>query len=71
MWEIWWTKKWYEIALAKKVKKNPKKSYKYINGENVIMKKIGLLKDQCGEPWQLGKVLNEYFSLVFTMEKVM
>jgi len=59
-----------EIALAYKEKENPKSFYKYIKG-----KRVRLLKDLQGhryvEPQEMGEFLNEYFSLVFTVEKGM
>eukprot|EP00061_Rhincodon_typus_P002935 g18852.t1 len=73
--EIRRVKRRHEIALAEKIRVNPKRSFKHIKGKRIIRERIGPLKDQSGhvlvEPQEMGEVLNEYFSSVFTMEKDM
>jgi len=44
-------------------------------GKRVTRERVGPLKDQqghlCAEPHEIGEILNEYFSLVFTVEEGM
>ena len=60
----------HEVALASKVKINPKGFYSYINSKMIVRDKIGLLENQrgqmCAEPEELGEILNDFFSSVFT-----
>ncbi|MBB6725585.1 hypothetical protein [Proteus mirabilis] len=73
--EIRRAKRGHEIALANRVKENPKGFYKYIKDKRVTRERIGPLKDQqgglCVEPQEMGEILNEYFASVFTVEKDM
>ena len=63
------------MFLADKAKENRKSFYKYIKGKRVTMERVGPLKDQqghlCADPQEMGEILNEYFSSVFTVEKGM
>ncbi|XP_059809285.1 uncharacterized protein LOC132382840 [Hypanus sabinus] len=63
----------YEVGLANKVKVNPKGFYSYIKSKRIVRDKIGPLENQsgqlCVEPKEMGEILNDFFSSVFTKEK--
>eukprot|EP00061_Rhincodon_typus_P004380 g22433.t1 len=73
--EIRRVKKGHEIALAEKIRVNPKRFFKSVKGKRITRERIGPLKDQsgyvCVEPQEMGEVVTEYFSSVFTVEKDM
>ena len=62
-------------SVPDKAKENPKSFYKYIKGKRVTRERVGPLQDQqnhlCADPQEMGEILNEYFSSVFTVEKGM
>ena len=59
--------------MANKVKVNPKGFYSYIKSKRIVRDKIGPLENQggqlCVEPREMGEILNDFFSSVFTKEK--
>src|SRR5437867_7538811 len=62
-----------KLRLADKIKEDSKTFYAYVNKNRVCREKIGpLLDDSTGnllhEPSDIVKLLNEYFSTVFTKE---
>ena len=65
-------KRGYEKALAGKSRENPKIFHKYTNGKRITRERVGPIRDQGGnlwvEPEDIGRVLNEYFTSVFTQE---
>ncbi|XP_059807923.1 uncharacterized protein LOC132382078 [Hypanus sabinus] len=71
--EIRKAKRRYEVGLANKVKVNPKGFYSYIKSKRIVRDKIGPLENQggqlCVEPKEMGAILNDFFSSVFTKEK--
>ena len=71
--EIRKAKRRYEFGLANKVEVNPKGFYSYIKSKRIVRDKIGPLENQggqlCGEPREMGEILNDFFSSVFTKEK--
>ncbi|PJG60108.1 RNA-directed DNA polymerase, partial [Aeromonas cavernicola] len=73
--EIRKTKRRYEVGLASKGKVNPKGFYRYIKSKRIVRDKIGPLENQsgqlCVEPREMGEILNDFFSSVFTKEKDM
>ncbi|XP_059826353.1 uncharacterized protein LOC132394340 [Hypanus sabinus] len=70
--EIRRAKRRREVALAVKVKDNPKSFYRYIKSKRTVRDKIGPLEDQsgrlCMEPQEMGEILNGFFASVFTKE---
>ncbi|XP_062923290.1 uncharacterized protein LOC134356332 [Mobula hypostoma] len=70
--EIRRAKRRHEVALAVKVKDNPKSFYRYIKSKRIVRDKIGPLEDQsgrlCAEPKEMGEILNRFFASVFTKE---
>eukprot|EP00061_Rhincodon_typus_P003219 g19566.t1 len=68
-------KRGHEMSSANRVKEHPKAFYAYIRRRKVAREKVGPLKDKggnlCGEPQEVGKILNKYFVLVFAVEKDM
>eukprot|EP00061_Rhincodon_typus_P015194 g42732.t1 len=73
--EIRRARRGHEIALANRIKENPKGFYKYIKDKRVTKDRIGPLKDQqgslCVETEEMGETPNEYFASVFIVEKDM
>ncbi|XP_051897465.1 40S ribosomal protein S24 isoform X1 [Pristis pectinata] len=65
----------HEKALASRVKENPKAFFTYVKGRRMARVKVGPIKGKGGrmrlEAAEVGEVLNEYFSLVFTEEGVL
>eukprot|EP00061_Rhincodon_typus_P014606 g41725.t1 len=63
------------MALANKVKDNPKAFYAYNRRKRIAREKVEPLKDKGGkvyvEPQEVGEILNEYFVTVFTKKKDM
>ena len=64
----------HEKTLAGRIKENPKAFYRYVRNKRLIRARLGPVKDRsgklCVEPEEMGEALNEYFSSVFTQEKV-
>ena len=64
----------FESKLAKNIKHNPKAFYSYIRSKTKTKDKVGPLKDKNGilvsDSSGMCKVLNEFFSSVFTIEKM-
>eukprot|EP00061_Rhincodon_typus_P010632 g35082.t1 len=73
--EIKRAKRKHEIALANRVKKNPKEFYKHIKAKRITRERIQLLKDLQGHLHvvlqEMDEILNEYLTSVFTVEKDM
>ncbi|XP_059810791.1 uncharacterized protein LOC132383607 [Hypanus sabinus] len=71
--EIKKAKRRYKVALASKVKINPKGFYSNINSKRIVRDTIGLLENQsgqlCVESKEMGEILSDFFSSVFTKEK--
>ena len=70
--EIRRAKRRHEVALADRVKENPKGFYRYVRSKRIVRDKIGPLEDQsgrlCMEPKEMGEILNGFFASVFTEE---
>src|SRR6267154_2524046 len=64
----------FESKLAKNIKTNPKAFYNYIRSKSKTKEKVGPLKDENGSVISdsngMCKVLNNYFSSLFTSETV-
>jgi len=66
--------KWeHEKALAGRIRENPEIFYKYVKGKSITREGVVFIRDQkgaiCVEPEDIGRVLNEYFTSVFSCEK--
>ena len=63
----------HEKSLAGRIKENPKAFYSYVRNKRMTRVRLGPVKDSsgnlCMESVEIGEVMNEYFSSVFTKER--